>query len=287
MNQFHVVCGLPRSGSTLLCNLLNQHPKIYASSTSHVPHALAMLTTSHTRSPELKSSAIREHTRTLDRLRKAMRGYIDGWYDGVAEIVVDKSRLWNSHLQLLSWLDPSIRAIICVRDLRSVFASIEQRHVETPMFDEADNILQKTLTQRAETMFSPEGIIGSPLIGIEDAIKREPENKLFLRYEDLVRSPRHSFDAIYKFLDLPFFEHDFEHVENVAEDVDALYHFKYPHEGCGKVQPSNDSSMWERWVDPILSIKILNRYPLFYQTVYPNAWKEHENRLQPNPIAPG
>lgn len=284
MKAVHFICGLPRSGSTLLCNLLNQNPDVYASSTSHVPHVLAAMTSVHTRSPEVKASTIREKEHSLHRLRSAMRGYVEGWYDADhgGHVVFDKSRLWNSHLPLLEWLYPQSKAVICVRDLRSIFASMERRHVETPMFDEAENIVQKSLYQRADGMFSPEGIIGSPLIGIEDAIRRDSPNKVFMIYETLAQNPQRTLTTLYDFLKLPAFEHDFEHVENVAEDIDALYHFKFPHEGSGKIEPSNESTIWERWVDPELSAKILNRYPLFYKTLYPKEWMNHENRLRPN-----
>ena len=59
MESFNVVCGLPRSGSTLLCNLLNQNPEVYASSTSIVPVILGSTSNIISNSPEFKSLLIR------------------------------------------------------------------------------------------------------------------------------------------------------------------------------------------------------------------------------------
>ncbi len=36
MKTIHFVAGLPRSGSTLLCNILNQNPKFHATATSGI-----------------------------------------------------------------------------------------------------------------------------------------------------------------------------------------------------------------------------------------------------------
>ena len=40
MKRLYFVAGLPRSGSTLLCNILMQNPAIYASATSGIPEVL-------------------------------------------------------------------------------------------------------------------------------------------------------------------------------------------------------------------------------------------------------
>ena len=36
MTDIHMIAGLPRSGSTLLCNILNQNPRFHATSTSGI-----------------------------------------------------------------------------------------------------------------------------------------------------------------------------------------------------------------------------------------------------------
>ena len=36
MNKFNLIAGMPRSGSTLLCNLLNMNPEVHATATSPV-----------------------------------------------------------------------------------------------------------------------------------------------------------------------------------------------------------------------------------------------------------
>ena len=43
MKQFVMLSGLPRSGSSVLCSMLNQHPDIYASTTSPVIDLIEIL----------------------------------------------------------------------------------------------------------------------------------------------------------------------------------------------------------------------------------------------------
>lgn len=260
MRAFHVIAGLPRAGSTLLCNILNQNPDVYASSTSHVPSVLASLTSVHTQSPELKSIVINDRDGTFERLRAGLRGYCEGWYRG-RHVVFDKSRMWNHNANLLKWIWPEAKIIICVRDLRHIFGSIERRHAETAVFDDADSLIKKTAYHRADAMFGPEGIIGLPINGIEDILRRRPGNSKVVRYEDLVTEPESTLQQIYEFIGLDPHGHDFDNVENTAEDVDALYNHKYPHDGSGPVKPPTDD--WRDWVSDDIASLIMNKFQTY------------------------
>lgn len=255
---FHAIGGLPRSGSTLLCNILNQNPRIYASSTSHVPAVMSALAQVHARSPEVKGAVIRNRDGTFSRIRTAIRGYLEGWYKG-REVVFDKSRAWNHSAHLLGWIDPSSKLIVCVRDLRAIYASIERHHRRTAIFDDVQSPIDRTLYRRADIMFSPDGLVGGPLNGIEDLLRRKLPNVRCIRYEDLVADPEGTMGAIYDFLELDSFDHDFHRIENTAEDVDGLYLHKFPHEGCGPLMPDRGSD-WRRYVDDDLANTIMSKF---------------------------
>ena len=80
MKSFNVICGLPRSGSTLLCNVLNQNPEIYASSTSIVPVLINSITNLITNSAEVKGAYIRNANETQNLIDRTLRGIINNWY---------------------------------------------------------------------------------------------------------------------------------------------------------------------------------------------------------------
>ena len=270
--KLHVITGLPRSGSTLLCNLLNQNPDVFASSTSPIPSLLNVMTHSWSSSAEVRAGLIRDSHWQEERLRTAARGFIEGYYqDRGKEIVFDKSRGWSNNLLTLWELYQNAKVIVTIRDLRNLFASVEKQHRKTALFDEAQDIKAKTIYARADTQFSAQGLIGGPLEGIQDIINRGLDKRVFwLPLEDFSQSPSHSLSQLYKYLDLPGFQHDLLNVENTAEDVDAAYLLKYPHQGSGKVIPS-DPSEWERYMSKDLADLIVGRFAWYYHRFYPSV----------------
>ena len=95
--RFHTIGGLPRSGSTLLCNLLNQNPGFYASSTSVLPQTLTAMKNGWSNSPEIKSDLADSREEIETRLSNCMRAVVHTWYADKLEngVAFDKSRAWN------------------------------------------------------------------------------------------------------------------------------------------------------------------------------------------------
>lgn len=278
MEAFHVVGGLPRSGSTLLCNILNQNPRFYVSSTSPLFQSMADLAAATAKSPEIRGMLIRDREGTLNRIQRSMRAYCDAWYGHIEkEVVIDKCRFWNYSPGFIANLWPQAKVVTIVRDLRSIFASIEKRHQETAFLDDQRGLLGKTLINRSSFMFSAEGPIGSALHGMMDLIRRKPPNWVWIKYEDLCQDPALTLRRIYRAIDAPDFAHDFSNVENVAEDVDEIYLLKFPHEGCGPVRRP-DTDEWRKWVSPDIEELIGKEFALYNKTFgyrYPSEPRDH------------
>lgn len=277
MHTFHFVGGLPRSGSTLLCNILNQNPRFYASSTSSLSNKVHGLSNSYAFSEETKGLLLMAREETLERLRRSTREYCETWHGNVKEpVVFDKDRRWNFHSGLVHDLWPESKLITISRDLRSIVASIEKRHQMTAIIEPSPTLLGKTMMNRYEDLFDVKmGTIGTALYGMEDLIRRNPANWVRLRYEDLCSQPEAVMQQLYKKLGEPWYEHDFANVENVAQDVDELYLLKYPHEGCGPVRKP-DLNEWKKYVHPDAETKIYGTFPLYqatfnYEPVHPRA----------------
>ncbi len=63
---------------------------------------------------------------TYTRLLNAYRGFINGWFAETDKpVVVDKNRGWLRMVDTVKLLDPEFRMVVCIRDLRQVFGSIE------------------------------------------------------------------------------------------------------------------------------------------------------------------
>lgn len=261
MDRFHVVCGLPRAGSTLLCNILNQNPTFHASSTSVLAQTVGGLSHLWSSSPEIKSDLAHDREGTERRLNRTLKALCEAWYpaDGT---VFDKGRGWAFHALTIKAVYPDAQIIVMVRDLRAVFGSVEKQHQRYPILDDASEPLGKTIYARADQMLSPQGLIGGPVNGVMDLIRRQPEGLIVIQYETFVRNPQMIMDRLYAELEEEPFEHDFEDVTNTATDMDALYLNKYPHDGSGKVQPGDG---WEKYISSDLAQQIMGRYPGYNQ----------------------
>lgn len=195
-----------------------------------------------------------------------MKGYLEGWYSPHKnKTVFDKGRGWgHSNLQLLT-MYPDAKIFVMVRDLRNIAASVEKQHQKFPLLDGSGNYLEKTLWQRVSNMFSDDGLIGSPLNGVEDLIRRKPKNVRFIKYEDLVLNPQKTLETIYSAIGEPLFAHNFNDVKNTAIDVDGLYLNKFPHKGEGKVVPS-DPDAWKEYISDDLANEIMTKGALYNKT---------------------
>jgi sulfotransferase len=264
MKSFNVVCGLPRSGSTLMCNILNQNPDLHASSTSVLPSVMMAMSNLYSNSPEVMSLLTMEREKTEKRIVRSMQAVISAWYAEEDKHVFDKGRGWAANSLLLKQLYPASLIICMVRDPRNVFASLEKHHRKNPALDYIANPQEKGLYARADAFFSPNGMIGSCILGIEDLVRRKPGNLLVIPYEEMVKNPQVVMDVVYEKMKVASFKHDFDKVENTSQDVDSLYLNKFEHRGDGSVKPSNPDE-WTQYVPDDLASLIMNRYPFFNQ----------------------
>lgn len=264
--RFHAIAGLPRSGSTLLQNILNQNPAFHASSTSPIAPLLAETSLFLSTQAEVKSLLARDRRSTEERILIAMRGLVRGWYEARshdAEVVFDKGRGWCHNVNLLTALWPQARIIVMVRDLRSVFASIERANEATPMFSLAKSPQEKTVFTRYDTLFAPAGMVGICLNGIEDMLRRGNPAAIYVQCEAFCRNPEVVTRNLYDQLGERWFPgHDFDDVKNTAEDLDALWLNKFEHVGAGKVRP-RDPEEWRDHCPGDIASMIMTRFAAF------------------------
>ena len=110
---FHVISGLPRSGSTLLAAILRQNPDIHAGMSS--PVLSLVLALQRQMSQENEGAPF-----VTDAKREAvLRGAVAGFYADLADngTILDTNRGWCAKLPLIARLWPEARVIACVRDV--------------------------------------------------------------------------------------------------------------------------------------------------------------------------
>jgi sulfotransferase len=253
-----VITGLPRSGSTLLANILNQNEHIYASSTSALTNALLAVSEVFTVAPECTSD-LANIPDTAETHVKILREMCEGWHNRTEDIILDKGRGWSQNLTLLRRMFPNSLAITTVRDPRDVLASIEKQHRKTGQYGP-----NGTLLERCSAQMSAEGIVGSAILGVEDALRRSDDRVFFINYTALVSDPEKVLAALNESLGIEY-EYDLDNVENSSSDLDVLYRNKFPHHGFGKIEVPEDEH-WSQFISADIAEETMKLYPLFNET---------------------
>ncbi len=268
--QILYVTGLPRSGSTLLCQLLGLHPDIYSTGHSS-PLAPLLENIRHSLSDNqfLLAQLDVDFDLAYRRLVNAYRGLITGWFaETELPCVVDKNRGWLAMVETVKLLDPNFRMIVCVRDPLAVFGSVEAQHQKTLLLDFPDHIAANSAYDRADSLFANAGVIGAPMRMLEhlqDIGDRTLADRIFyVRFEDLVRAPRETMRAIYSWSGLRDAPFDPERLPVKPHESDSYYRFKYRHATHGQLSQPEPHPVSAR-----IAQEIVKKYGWFYHHFYP------------------
>ena len=207
--------GLPRSGSTLLQTILSQNPNIYVDGNS----ALCQLMWDAKNSCEKTSY---EQLAASDKL-SFQQDYIKSipsiyYKKEESSYIIDKSRAWTleKNLKMIrDYIEPDPKIIVVIRPIKEIVKSFKfiTKDIDIPQLKE-DNLLKAG----SEALMLP-------LYGIISAAKNieNKNNLLIVTYEDIIETPSITIDAIYKFLGIPTFNHNFQKIEQKTKQNDYVY----------------------------------------------------------------
>lgn len=195
--RFAFLAGLPRSGSSLLANLLGQHPKLHVSPTSGVIDMMVWV-----RNNWLSNDAFRAQgaDEVQDCIRDMLRGMLFGYYsrwtpDGGNVTVVDRNRAWPAYIEMMEDILGRKITIICtVRDILEVFASFERLRMGNPLtYPQGlgeEYLRNQSVYGRFDLLMGEGGVIGLSGLRMLDAIQRGLGDRLLIvPYERLMADP--------------------------------------------------------------------------------------------------
>ena len=241
--SIHFISGLPRSGSTLLANILAQNPRFHATATSGILEILFLVRNGWGKIAEFQAAVDRVENER-DKLR-VLRGILESYHaERGRPVVFDKSRSWLAHLELAEKLiERPAKVLVPVRDVREVLASFERLWRSTAatsqVAQEAKNYAEfQTVAGRCDVWMRRDQPVGLALNRIKDALHRGFADRMhFVRFESLTRAPEPTLRAVYEFLGEPWYAHDFDRVEQVTAEDDRVYGFPDLHTIRTKVEP--------------------------------------------------
>jgi sulfotransferase len=240
IQQIFYQSSLPRSGSTLFQNLISQRPDLYASPTSGLLELIYAARSNYSSSPEFKAQDSElMKSAFLNFCKEGMNGYYNSITD--KPYILDKSRGWGIHYEFLNSVFPNPKIICLVRDIRAIISSMEKKFRQNQ--HQHDNIINHaemsgTTTPKRVDIWLSSQPIGLAIERLEQMIREKIDNKiLFIKYEELCINPKREMDKVYNFLEIPYYEHDFDNVEQVTKEDDEVYGIYGDHKIRRKVEP--------------------------------------------------
>jgi len=235
MQKINFVGGTPRSGSTMLMQILGQNPNFYPTPTSGLINFF-MNSKRNWKNNEFQAEGLEK---IEPRVNNALRGLIEGYFHqelSQGKIVFDKSRGHVAYIEYLKEIfqNPDIKIICMLRDIRAILASMEKlyrsRSISYPEPSDADFIESQTVEGRANILLRKDGVVGLPIIRLQDALRRHPKNIVIVSYKGLLTNPKGVFNFLHEHLELPKFEYDFQNIKQVTHELDVYHGYKGLHD---------------------------------------------------------
>jgi sulfotransferase len=224
---YHFMAGLPRSGSTVLSALLNQNPEIYSSPQTDL---LSMLYEVESKIPTYESyQAKLMHP----NFSSVLYGITDNFYAPIDKpVVIDKNRGWGTPYNwdnLSLYVNPEGKVILTMRPILQVLASFVRVAQKTNKATASmpylnDNLWvshYRDLTDaQVDNIMAPNGEMDRAIFSIANLLNNHKERVRVVWFDDLLDSPQETMNAIYDFLGLDPFDHNFNNIKAIDNHDD-------------------------------------------------------------------
>nr|MBF0223319.1 sulfotransferase [Desulfobulbaceae bacterium] len=253
MKQLYFLSGIPRSGSTVLANILNQHPDIYVSPTSGL---LDLIFFSEQNLQKLEKAYV------IDPIQKKniIQSTIDSYYAHRNEtIILDKHRGWPRNLPAIARYVPNLKIVINYRPIAEAVTSMiklmkknekkyKKRANPVDDFLRSKN-LEINTQNRAHAIFHQlwKEPYENMLFGMNYEKKhlQSGKEKIFhyVNYDDLINDPGKVLSGIVMFLSADGqFTFNFNKIANNLKENDSTY-WNMP--GLHDVRSSLTKQSWD------------------------------------------
>jgi len=264
MKKYYFLAGLPRSGNTLLSSILNQNKSISVSANS--PVSEIMFNLEESKKYDLGFKNFPDFKSYDNIIKNILPSYYENWN---SSYIIDRSGAWGApdNLNLLKKYCPNeIKIIVLIRDVIEVLASFIKWSQENPNnFIDRD---YKTIEDQCDFLMSPHGQIIKGMLSFINLKKENPSYSIFIDYSDLVSNCENQIEKIYKFLNIPQYNHYYNNFEKFSTN-----NLSYDDADFGKNLHTIRTDHIERnkySVSDILPKKVIEKYSDFNNIIFGN-----------------
>lgn len=227
MKNFYMISGLPRSGSTLLCNILAQNKDLFVSkATSGCVDVLFNIRNQWDNLIEHKAEGV-----DYDQLKRVLQNVLNSYHSTDKNNIVDKGRGWLSLIEMAEFiLGYTPKIIVPVRNISEILSSFEKLWRKSTgqsqwNFEKEDYFKAQTVEGRCDIWSNMSQPVGLAYNRVKDAISRGYKDKLlFVEFDELTSQPYQTLERVYSYLELPYFEHNFNNIEQYTKEDDEGVH---------------------------------------------------------------
>lgn len=277
MNNLHFCGGLPRAGSTVLMNVLQQHPEIFTTGTCALYELLKDKILIKGRYSESFQAM------SIDQADRAMYGLIHGatkgWFEALTTkpVVISKRHGWSNLLHLF----PNSKFICMVRDLRDVVESFEKVNHKTLSLhtygDSQTFVPSMHVHEKYKHYFTEANALSINLTTevprMMELFKKQPSKVMFMRYEDFTKDPLYMINKLYNFLQV-------RQVLPELNKIEQSQLFEHDHAYFRERTDHITSSTFKYYEPPVRKLpaefhnRVIKENTWFYEAFYPEVLKE-------------
>ena len=221
------MAGLPRSGSTVLSALLNQHPDLYASPQTDLLSMLYNLQSEIPNFESYKAGLLHQgYSSVIDNITNTFYSHID------KPVIIDKNRGWGTPYNwdnLSPYVSKDGKVILTMRPILEVLASFVKVTRESYKITNYQKYLEPELwvsSYRNETeaivenLMMSNGNVDKAIFSIANLLKNHRDRVFVVWFDDLLNRPEETLNSIYNFLGLENHQHNFTKIVQIDQHND-------------------------------------------------------------------
>ena len=207
--QLFFLMGMPRSGNTLFASLMNQNKDLVVTANSITLEIMKDLFL-------LKQTDVFQNYPDHKSLDNVLDCVYDVFYkDWSQRIIIDRGPVMtkgNFELMQKHFKRP-FKCIVLLRDVMDVLASYMKWYTENPdSFVNRFNL--KDDDEKLGKLMNDNGAVAKELKAIKNSFNYK-DQCYYLKYDDLVADPERCIKEVYKFLNIPYYPHQFQNLQQI------------------------------------------------------------------------
>ena len=207
--QLFFLIAMPRSGNTLFASLMNQNKELVVTANSITLEIMKDLFL-------LKQTDVFQNYPDHKSLDNILDSVYDTFYkDWPQQYILDRGPVMTpNNLGLMQkHFKRPFKCIVLLRDVMDVLASYMKWYTENPdSFVNRFNL--KDDDEKLSKIMNKDGAVAKELTAIQNSFNYK-DLCYYLKYDDLVTHPELCIKEVYKFLEIPYYPHQFQNLQQI------------------------------------------------------------------------